>query len=316
MRQRASIVCALWLVAGCGRIGYDVASDASADGALDADLDAPIVLSDASIDAAGDAPTAPLDAPVDAAPDARLDVGCAVEAPALLAPANGALTGTFRASSRGTLRPTFRWLPGCAETYELEVDDSCPASFGGCTFPSPELSMRDLVGTSARPPSDLPVSTSAPVGRRYYWRLRACAAGACGPWSAVRYLDVGREESDVNGDGYADLVVGALQQDAGALNEGNAFVYLGGPTGVPTTPSTTLDNPANQASGLFGQSVASAGDVNGDGYADLVVGAYSQDAGAPQEGNAFVYLGPRRSALDTEHPDRQPRRPGERRVRQ
>jgi hypothetical protein len=230
MRHRASIVCALWLVAGCGRIGYDVASDASADGALDADLDAPPVLSDASVDAAsdapivlsdasvdaasdaplvlsdapvdaagdapltpldapvdaaGDAPTAPLDAPLDAAPDTRPDVGCAIETPTPLAPANGALTGTFRASSRGTLRPTFRWLPGCAETYELEVDDSCPASFGGCTFPSPELSMRDLVGTSARPPSDLPVSTSAPVGRRYYSRLVSrrshveVAMGAC-----------------------------------------------------------------------------------------------------------------------------------------
>jgi hypothetical protein len=45
MRHRASIVCALWLVAGCGRIGfdvaigYDVAIDASADGALDAPAD-------------------------------------------------------------------------------------------------------------------------------------------------------------------------------------------------------------------------------------------------------------------------------------
>jgi hypothetical protein len=67
---------------------------------------------------------------------------------------------------------------------------------------------------------------------------------------------------DVNGDGYADLVVGAPLQNLGAMEEGNAFVYLGGPAGLPSTPSTTLDNPANQAYGFFGFSVASAGDVN------------------------------------------------------
>ena len=43
--------------------------------------------------------------------------------------------------------------------------------------------------------------------------------------------------------------------------------------------------------GEFGSNVASAGDLSGDGYADLVVGASSQQAGAANEGNAFVYVG-------------------------
>jgi hypothetical protein len=85
--------------------------------------------------------------------------------------------------------------------------------------------------------------------------------------------------------------VGAPFQDAGATDEGNAFVYYGSASGIPTTPSVTLDNPANQASGWFGFSVASAGDVNGDGYSDVIVGALYQDAGATDEGNAFVYYG-------------------------
>jgi hypothetical protein len=46
-------------------------------------------------------------------------------------------------------------------------------------------------------------------------------------------------------------------QDAGATDEGNAFVYYGSASGIPTTPSVTLDNPANQAGGEFGFSVAS-----------------------------------------------------------
>jgi hypothetical protein len=96
---------------------------------------------------------------------------------------------------------------------------------------------------------------------------------------------------DVNGDGYADLIVGAPRQDSPAMDEGNAFVYHGGPSGLTATPSRTLDNPANQAGGEFGRSVASAGDVNGDGYADVIVGAQLQDGGAMDEGNAFVYHG-------------------------
>jgi hypothetical protein len=45
---------------------------------------------------------------------------------------------------------------------------------------------------------------------------------------------------------------------------------------------------------LFGGSVATAGDVNGDGFSDVVVGAYAHDAGAgsgANRGRAYVYLG-------------------------
>jgi hypothetical protein len=57
------------------------------------------------------------------------------------------------------------------------------------------------------------------------------------------------------------------------------------------TPDVTLDNPLDQAHGRFGFSVASAGDVNGDGYADLIVGASSQDNPETDEGQAYVYFG-------------------------
>jgi hypothetical protein len=56
---------------------------------------------------------------------------------------------------------------------------------------------------------------------------------------------------------------------------------------------TTADwtDEADQQAALFGVSVASAGDVNGDGYADAMVGAYLHDDGQADEGRAFVYLG-------------------------
>ena len=91
---------------------------------------------------------------------------------------------------------------------------------------------------------------------------------------------------DVNGDGFADLLVGA---DRAAGNAGRAYVYLGGATGLASAPATTLTGPDSDAgTESFGFSAASAGDVNGDGYADVVVGAFGALGGA---GAAYVYLG-------------------------
>jgi len=107
----------------------------------------------------------------------------------------------------------------------------------------------------------------------------------------VRYVNFGRLFDDFNGDGYSDVIVGAPGQTSGAIKEGNVFVYYGSAAGIPTNPSVTLDNPANQDNGKFGNSVASAGDVNGDGYAEVIVGAPNQDTSAKDEGNAFIYYG-------------------------
>jgi hypothetical protein len=94
---------------------------------------------------------------------------------------------------------------------------------------------------------------------------------------------------DVNGDGYSDVVVGAYLYDNGSTNEGAAFLYLGSASGLSSTASWTAEG--NQASSRFGFSVATAGDVNGDGYSDVIVGAYGYDNGHTDEGKAWVYLG-------------------------
>ena len=77
---------------------------------------------------------------------------------------------------------------------------------------------------------------------------------------------------DVNGDGYNDLAVGAWGNDEGGLsNRGKVYVYHGSPAGPGDTPAWFRSGDA--AGDQFGYSVSTAGDVNGDGYDDLVVGA-------------------------------------------
>ncbi|MFZ5470676.1 MAG: integrin alpha, partial [Myxococcota bacterium] len=95
---------------------------------------------------------------------------------------------------------------------------------------------------------------------------------------------------DVNGDGYGDVVVGAPNWSDGTVTEGRVYLYYGGPAGLSTTSSWTAD-PADQASAGFGFSSASAGDVNADGYADLIVGSPNWDGEAANEGRVYLYLG-------------------------
>jgi hypothetical protein len=94
---------------------------------------------------------------------------------------------------------------------------------------------------------------------------------------------------DVNGDGFSDVVVGAYQYDHGETDEGRASVYLGSATGLGNTPAWTAES--NQSTAAYGVSVGTAGDVNGDGFSDVIVGAYQYDNGQDDEGRVFVYHG-------------------------
>lgn len=96
---------------------------------------------------------------------------------------------------------------------------------------------------------------------------------------------------DVNGDGYSDIIVGAYMYDNGETDEGAAFIYHGTAIGISTTAASHLEG--NQADARFGWSVACAGDVNADGYADVLVGAPYFDQGETDEGVAMVFQGSR-----------------------
>ena len=85
------------------------------------------------------------------------------------------------------------------------------------------------------------------------------------------------------------MIVGAWHYDNGEPGEGRAFVYHGSAGGLPATADWTAES--NQAGARLGFSVSTAGDVNGDGYADVIVGVSYYDSGQTNQGRACVYYG-------------------------
>ncbi|MGD8927177.1 MAG: Ig-like domain-containing protein [Thioalkalispiraceae bacterium] len=94
---------------------------------------------------------------------------------------------------------------------------------------------------------------------------------------------------DVNNDGFDDVIVGADSYDNGQTDEGAAFLYFGSAAGLALVPSWTGE--IDQAGAGFGVAVAGAGDVNNDGFDDVIVGADRYDNGQTNEGAAFVFQG-------------------------
>ena len=92
---------------------------------------------------------------------------------------------------------------------------------------------------------------------------------------------------DINGDGYADVVVGAVLYNAGISAQGAAYIHLGGPGGISATPFLLI---AGGVAGTgLGESVAVAGDVNGDGYSDLILGGPSRNFAWIVHGGTYLF---------------------------
>ena len=94
---------------------------------------------------------------------------------------------------------------------------------------------------------------------------------------------------DVNGDGYDDVIVASLLYDHPEFSEGRVWVYLGSASGLSTTPVWTGES--NQEGAQLGYSCAGAGDINGDGYSDVIAGAKYWTNGENQEGGGFIAFG-------------------------
>ena len=185
------------------------------------------------------------------------------------------LSGAYARS----LRPTFRWseLRG-ATSYRVEYSTTR-------AFTAVESSATSAT-TTLTPAADLP------RGLRW-WRVVGLSGASKLRTTVAWPVSIGRARHDLNGDGRADVVIGAPGRDTGVgTPTGEVYVHFGAGT-VPASPELTLT--ATAQGERFGTAVSTSGDVNGDGYADLLVGAGYFRSGDPgettQSGRAALYLG-------------------------
>ena len=119
------------------------------------------------------------------------------------------------------------------------------------------------------------------------------AGGTFPPTASVALVDPGyfgevfgqtlASAEDVNGDGYQDLLVGTHETE---LSEGHSYIFFGGSAGIASSPDITFT--ASDGFRGFGHTSAAGGDIDRDGYGDIVIGAPDAALGS---GTASVYFG-------------------------
>ncbi len=95
---------------------------------------------------------------------------------------------------------------------------------------------------------------------------------------------------DVNNDGFADVIIGALNNEEGGQNSGKVYIYS-----VKT--NQILSTIIGERNEFFGYSVSGAGDIDHDGYDDYMIGAPFKTISSPRDGQVRVYSGKTGSVL-------------------
>ncbi len=207
----------------------------------------------------------------------------------------------------------------CGDGTVNDCDGTEEQAFEAC-FTVGDLSQADvkLLGEGEGHGAGYPVVGAGDVNRDGYADLLIAAQGAnpaglaylvLGPVSADGVLssadarfagqadgdDLGDAldgAGDVNADGYDDLVFGAPYAGAGGSEAGAAYLVLGPASGELDLSLADAKLSGENAGDRLGDSVAGAGDVNADGYDDLLVGSGYEESGGRYAGATYLLSGP------------------------
>lgn len=120
---------------------------------------------------------------------------------------------------------------------------------------------------------------------------------------AASYIGVGLEDQagycvagsgDINNDTYDDVIISAPYNDDGGSNSGQTYVVFGNDSGwsmdntISNTDASFIGESSDDHSG---RSIAVLGDVNGDGYDDIIIGAHQNDDGGDNAGKSYLVFG-------------------------
>jgi hypothetical protein len=167
----------------------------------------------------------------------------------------------------------FSWSSTASFTFRVQI-----ASTPDFSFP---------IIDQQRPSRSYSMDTSSLLPGIYYWRAGYFDSSSNLFFAPARRFLFGKVTGDYNGDGYADILVGA----EGTPGPGQVKIFFGG-TGSNFVPNfnPNLVLQGENGGDLFGSAITS-GDLNGDGYDDIIVGAYHNGAGGTHAGRVYIYYG-------------------------